>query len=77
MGLRKGEKVAVLFFNSNHLVEAYFAMAKAGGVFTPINFRFSPEEVCYILNHSDARFFLFGQEFLGLVEGIRPRHRRS
>ncbi len=70
-GLRKGEKVAVLLFNSNHFVEAYFATAKVGGIFTPINFRFAPEEVQYIVNHSDARLFLFGEEFLGLVEGIR------
>jgi Acyl-CoA synthetases (AMP-forming)/AMP-acid ligases II len=63
MGLRKGEKVAVLLFNSNNLVEAYFATAKVGGIFTPINFRFASEEVRTILNHSDARLFLFGEEF--------------
>ena len=73
MGLKKGEKVASLLFNSNHFVEAYFATAKAGGIFTPINFRFAPEEVRYILNHSDARFFIFGEEFSGLVETIRPK----
>jgi acyl-CoA synthetase (AMP-forming)/AMP-acid ligase II len=73
LGLKKGGKVAALFFNSNHFVEAYFATAKSGGVFTPINFRFAPEEVCFILNHSDARFFLFGHEFSDLVKKIRPR----
>jgi acyl-CoA synthetase (AMP-forming)/AMP-acid ligase II len=70
-GLRKGEKVAILLFNSNHFAEAYFATAKAGGIFTPINFRFAPEEVRYILNHSDARLFLFGEEFSDLVKAIR------
>jgi len=70
-GLRKGEKVAVLLFNSNHFVEAYFATAKVGGIFTPINFRFAQEEVRYILNHSDARLFLFGEEFSDLVKPIR------
>jgi fatty-acyl-CoA synthase len=70
-GLRKRDKVAVLLFNSNQFVETYFATAKAGGVFTPINFRFAPEEVHYILNHSDARYFVFGEEFFGLVKTIR------
>jgi fatty-acyl-CoA synthase len=70
-GLRKGEKVAILLFNSNHFVEAYFATAKTGGIFTPINFRFAPGEVKYVLNHSDARFFLFGEEFSDLVNEIR------
>jgi fatty-acyl-CoA synthase len=73
LGLKKGEKVAVLLFNSIPLVEALFASAKTGGVFTPINFRFTAEEVFYILDHSDARFFIYGEEFSGLVEKIRPR----
>ena len=72
LGLKKREKVAVLLFNSNQFVEIYFATAKAGGIFTPINFRFAPDEVRYILNHSDARFFVFGEEFSDLVKAIRP-----
>ncbi|MBS3921138.1 MAG: long-chain fatty acid--CoA ligase [Deltaproteobacteria bacterium] len=73
LGLKKGDKVAVLLFNSIPLVEILFASAKTGGVFTPINFRFIEEEVFYILDHSDARFFVYGEEFSGLVEKIRPR----
>ena len=72
MGLKKGEKVAALLFNSSPLVEVYFATARAGGVFSPMNFRFAPAEVESILNHSDARFFVFGEEFSDLVKAIRP-----
>jgi len=73
LGLKKGEKVAVLLFNSNQFVESYFGTIKAGGVFTPINFRLAPEEALYILNHSDARVFVFGDEFAPLVAKIRPQ----
>jgi len=73
LGLKKRDKVAVLLFNSNHFAEIYFATVKAGGIFTPINFRFAPEEVRYILDHSDACFFLFGEEFSDLVETIRSK----
>lgn len=73
LGLRKGDRVAVLLFNSIPMVEIFFACAKTGGVFTPINFRFTAEEVSYIVDHSDARFFIYGEEFSGLVEMIRPR----
>jgi acyl-CoA synthetase (AMP-forming)/AMP-acid ligase II len=73
MGLKRGEKLAVLLFNSIPIVEVFFASAKTGGVFTPINFRFTAEEVFYILDHSDARFFIYGEEFSGLVEKIRPK----
>jgi acyl-CoA synthetase (AMP-forming)/AMP-acid ligase II len=72
-GLNKGDKVAVLLFNSIPLVEIFFASGKTGGVFTPVNFRFTAEEVFYILDHSDARFFIYGEEFSYLVEKIWPR----
>lgn len=73
LDLRKGGRVAALLFNSNHLVEVYLGTVKAGGVFTPINFRFAPDEVHYVLKHSDARVFVFGEEFSDLVEKIRPK----
>lgn len=73
LGLKKREKVAVLLFNSNQFVEICFATAKTGGVFTPINFRFTPDEAQYVIHHSDARFFVFGDEFSDLVEKIRSK----
>jgi len=73
LGLKKGEKVAVLLFNSSYLTEVLFSAAKIGGVFTPINFRFVAEEVFYILDHSEARFFIYGEEFSDLVEMIRSK----
>lgn len=76
-GLTKGDKVAVLLFNSIPQVEIFLACAKTGGVFTPINFRFTAEEVFYILEHSDARFFIYGEEFSELVEKIRPRLKKA
>jgi len=72
LGLTKGDKVAVLFYNSIPFVEVYFAAIKAGGVIVPVNFRFVGEEAAYILNHSDSRFFFFGEEFHGFVQSIRP-----
>jgi len=73
LGLKKGEKVAALLFNSNQFVEVYCGTAKVGGVFTPVNFRFAPGEAQYVIHHSDARFFVFGDEFSDLVEKIRPK----
>jgi fatty-acyl-CoA synthase len=71
LGLKKGDKVAALFYNSVPFVESYFAAIKAGGVFVPVNFRFVGKEATYVLNQSDARFFFFGEEFIPLVQGIQ------
>jgi acyl-CoA synthetase (AMP-forming)/AMP-acid ligase II len=72
-GLQKGDRVAALLFNSPELVEVFLGAAKVGGVFTPINFRLAAEEVIYLVNHSDARVFVFGEEFFSLVGDILPR----
>jgi fatty-acyl-CoA synthase len=72
-GLQKGDRVAALFFNSPEIVEVFLGAAKVGGVFTPINFRLAAEEVIYLVNHSDARIFVFGEEFFSLVENIHPQ----
>jgi acyl-CoA synthetase (AMP-forming)/AMP-acid ligase II len=72
-GLQKGDRVATLLLNSNHLVEVFLGAVKIGGVFTPINFRLAADELLYLLNHSDARFFVFGEEFSLLVDKIRSK----
>ena len=72
-GLQKGDRVATLLYNSPELVEVFLGAAKTGAVFTPVNFRLAAEEVVYLVNHSDARIFVFGEEFFPLAESICPR----
>jgi fatty-acyl-CoA synthase len=72
-GLRKGDRVATLLFNSPELVEVFMGAAKSGGVFTPINFRLAAEEVIHLVHHSDARIFVFGEDFFSMAGNILPR----
>jgi acyl-CoA synthetase (AMP-forming)/AMP-acid ligase II len=73
MGLEKGEKVGILSLNSDSFVISYFAVMKAGGIVVPLNYRLAPPEAFYILDNSDSRFFIVGEEFLGLAMEIRER----
>ncbi|MFZ5584472.1 MAG: class I adenylate-forming enzyme family protein [Thermodesulfobacteriota bacterium] len=70
-GLRRGDRVAILFFNSLWFVETYFATVKAGLVATPINFRLVAPEVAYILNDSGARALFHGPEFNAVAGQVR------
>ncbi|MBU1747687.1 MAG: AMP-binding protein [Chloroflexi bacterium] len=72
LGLKKGDKVAVLLENSIEIVEVYLATAKTGLVIVPINFRLVGPEVVYIVNNSDARAFIVHDEFTPTVDAIRP-----
>ena len=53
-GVRSGDKVAVLMYNSIEVVESFFAVQKLGACPVPVNFRLAASEVTYILEDSDS-----------------------
>lgn len=73
LGVRRGDRVAVLQTNSNHYVEAYFAAASLGAAFVPLNYRAKPAELEYMIGGAGAKVLLVGERYLPLVEELRPR----
>jgi acyl-CoA synthetase (AMP-forming)/AMP-acid ligase II len=71
LGLKKGDKLAVLLENSIEIVELFLATAKTGIVIVPINFRLTAAEVAYIAGNADARAFFVHDEFAGTVDPVR------
>ena len=69
-GLRKGERVATLLFNSPAMLEAHFGVPAAGGILVAVNNRLSSAEVGYILGHSGARYLLLDSELEVLTEPL-------
>jgi acyl-CoA synthetase (AMP-forming)/AMP-acid ligase II len=72
LGLKKGDKVAVLLENSIEIIEVYLAVAKTGLIIVPINFRLVGKDIDYIVNNSDAKAFIVDNEFSSVVDGIKP-----
>jgi acyl-CoA synthetase (AMP-forming)/AMP-acid ligase II len=70
-GLTKGDRVAILAYNCLEWMEIYVALAKAGLVAVPINFRLVGSEVRFIVDDAEARAFIVQDELLDRVEGIR------
>lgn len=60
-GVRKGDRVSTVLFNTAELATAFFACAKIGAVFNPINFRLRPKEIAYILADATPKIVLFEQ----------------
>jgi len=73
LGLKKGDKVAVLLENSIEIVEVFLATAKTGIVIVPINFRLISADVEYIADNADVTAFIVHDEFVNTLEPIRPR----
>ena len=72
-GLKKGDRVALMSFNTHHFGEVYFATAKLGALLTPVNFRFVGEEIEHIANNSESSFLFFGKEFQETIAGVCQR----
>jgi fatty-acyl-CoA synthase len=71
LGLVKGDRVAILAYNCLEWMEIYVALAKAGLVAVPINFRLVGPEIRYIVDDAGARAFIVQHELIAAVEEIR------
>ena len=73
IGVRPGDTVGVLDWDSNRFLEAFFAIPMMGAVLQTVNVRLSPEQVAYTINHAGASTLLVNDEFVELLEGIKPQ----
>jgi fatty-acyl-CoA synthase len=71
LGIKEGDRAAILAFNSNEYIEFVLALAKLGAIVVPLNFRLAPPEIEYILNDSGSKLLVFGQEFSHVYEELR------
>jgi fatty-acyl-CoA synthase len=73
IGVRPGDTVGVLDWDSNRYLEAFFAIPMMGAVLQTVNVRLSPEQVAYTIDHAGASTLLVNDEFVDLVQSILPK----
>lgn len=71
LGLQKGDRVALLAYNCLEWMEIYAALAEAGLVAVPLNFRLMAPEIGYVAGHSEARAFIVQDSLVERVAGLR------
>jgi acyl-CoA synthetase (AMP-forming)/AMP-acid ligase II len=76
LGVKKGDRVALLAMNSYDYLASYFGIARIGAVAVPMNFRLTSDEYEYLIDHSDSRSLIFGQEFLEPVQSVMPKTKK-
>ncbi|HLI82797.1 MAG TPA: long-chain-fatty-acid--CoA ligase [Bryobacteraceae bacterium] len=70
-GVRRGDRVAYLSFNSHQLLEGYFGVPLMHGILLPLNVRLQVPELVAILNHAEPRMLLFENDFAPLAGPLR------
>lgn len=63
LGVKPGDRIAVLSRNSHAFAAMRFAVARAQAILVPINFMLQPAEVAYVLSHSGATTLCVDTEF--------------
>ncbi|HLE81257.1 MAG TPA: long-chain-fatty-acid--CoA ligase [Dehalococcoidia bacterium] len=72
IGIKKEDRVGVIQVNCNEFLEIYNAIAKAGAIMVPLNFRAKEDELAYMLNNAEAKVLFVGDRYLDLVRNMRP-----
>ncbi|MCI8209681.1 long-chain fatty acid--CoA ligase [Pseudomonas sp. S25] len=69
-GVKAGDTVAVMDWDSHRYLECMFAIPMIGAVIHTINVRLSPDQIVYTMNHAEDKFVLVNSEFVGLYQAM-------
>jgi 3-oxocholest-4-en-26-oate---CoA ligase len=72
-GAKPGDKLAIYMRNRPEYLLALAAAFKARMTHVNVNYRYTPEEVWYIFDNSDAQAVVYASEFRDAIAEIRPR----
>ncbi|MDA8147445.1 MAG: AMP-binding protein [Actinomycetota bacterium] len=72
-GLARQAKVAQLLYNAPEYLESVFASFKVGLVPVSVNYRYTGDELVYLLDNADAEAVVFHGSLAGVCDEIRPR----
>lgn len=73
LGVKPGDTVAVLDWDSHRYLECFFAVPMMGAILHTVNVRLSPEQILYTMNHAEDDIVLTHTDFVPMLEGIADR----
>jgi fatty-acyl-CoA synthase len=71
MGVKHGDRIGTLAWNTHRHMEVYYAVAGMGAVCHTINPRLFPEQIAYIANHAEDSYLFFDLTFVPLIEKLQ------
>jgi long-chain acyl-CoA synthetase len=71
MGLKKGDVIGVLSWNSVRYLELFGAAMKGGFIISPYNARLNESELAYLVNYSTAKVVFVGEEHMSMAKTLR------
>lgn len=73
LGVEQGDVIGTLAWNGYRHLELYFGIASMGAVCHTVNPRLFPEQIVYIINHADDKFFFVDLTFVPLLDALADK----
>jgi fatty-acyl-CoA synthase len=72
-GIKLGDRVATLAWNTWRHLEAWYGIMGTGAVYHTVNPRLFPDQISWIVNHAEDRVMMLDTTFLSIVEKLADR----
>ena len=69
-GVKLGDRVATLAWNSYRHLEIWYGIAGTGAIYHTVNPRLFPEQIAWIMNHAEDKIAFVDLTFVPLLEAI-------
>jgi acyl-CoA synthetase (AMP-forming)/AMP-acid ligase II len=73
MGIQKGDRVTLIADNTFEWIEMYFAPAKLGATFCPVNSTAPPKEMESVLRYLSPKVVILQPRFVPMIQSIKER----
>jgi fatty-acyl-CoA synthase len=72
-GIKKGDRVATLAWNTARHLEAWYGILGAGAVYHTVNPRLFAEQIIYIVNHAEDKMIFIDLTFVPILEKLADK----
>ena len=73
LGVKKGDVIAVMDWDSHRYLEHYFAVPMMGAILHTVNIRLSPEQMLYTINDAEDKVLVVHEDFFPILKAIEPK----
>ncbi len=73
LGVEQGDRVATIAPNTHAQLESFYAVPQIGAVLVPVNYRLTPDDFVYIVNHSGTSVLCAHSDYLEAIDGVRDQ----
>ena len=72
-GVKLGDRVATLAWNTHRHLETWYGITGVGAIYHTVNPRLFPEQIVWIMNHAEDKVVFLDLTFVPLVEAIADK----